>query len=92
MKRTLKYKGFIGNVNGPEKDGSMGGKLLNVNDAYVTYVGENYEEMVKDFYNAVDDYIEYKNEKNKESLSSRNHSSNVLKLAKNVKSSSPKVA
>jgi len=63
MKNTIEYKGFIGTVGVSEEDGSFGGHLL-VKDSHVIFSGRNYKEMIEDFHDCVDFYIEDKKLKN----------------------------
>ena len=57
MSNTMEYKGYIGSVEFSESDGIFFGKVLGIR-AVVSYEGENARELVDDFHNAVDDYLE----------------------------------
>lgn len=56
MKNTIKYKDYIGSVEFSEEDGVFFGKVQGIN-ALVSYEGRNAEELLKDFHDAVDDYL-----------------------------------
>lgn len=52
----LKYKKFVAIVLFNESDQSYFGRFYNIKD-YVTFEAENLSEMIKEFKNAVDDYL-----------------------------------
>ena len=53
----LNYKGYIGSVEFSEEDNLFCGKVLGVK-ALISYEGSTAEELLSDFHNAVDDYLE----------------------------------
>lgn len=57
MSNTMEYKGYIGSVEFSEGDALFFGKVLGVR-ALISYDGETAHELVEDFHNAVDDYLE----------------------------------
>ncbi len=56
MSNTMEYKGYLGSVEFSEEDTLFFGKVLGVR-ALISYEGENAQELVEDFHNAVDDYL-----------------------------------
>ncbi len=57
MKNTLEYKGYVGSIEFSEEDRIFFGKVLGIK-ALVSYEGKTAQELVGDFHNAVDDYLE----------------------------------
>ena len=57
MNNTMEYKGYLGSVEFSEEDTLFFGKVLGVR-ALISYEGESARELVEDFHNAVDDYLE----------------------------------
>lgn len=56
MNNIMEYKGYIGNIEFSEKDEIFYGKVQGIR-SLISYEGENEEDLVKDFHNAVDDYL-----------------------------------
>ena len=56
MKNTMEYKGYIGNVEFSEEDEVFFGKVLDIR-SLVSYEGVTEEDLIKDFHDAVDDYL-----------------------------------
>lgn len=56
MNNTMKYKGYIGSVEFSEEDQLLYGKVLGIR-SLIQYDGESGAELIKDFHNAVDDYL-----------------------------------
>ena len=57
MSSTMEYKGYIGSVEFSEEDGVFFGKAMGIR-ALLSYEGENAHDLVEDFHNAVDNYLE----------------------------------
>ena len=57
MKNTMEYKGYIGSVEFSEADGMFFGKVMGIR-SLISYEGTNAKELVDDFHEAVDDYLE----------------------------------
>lgn len=57
MKDTLTYKGFIGSVHFNSEDMVFHGKLEGIEDL-ITFEGNNVEDLVKAFQEAVEDYFD----------------------------------
>ncbi len=57
MNNTIEYKGYIGTVELSEADALFYGKVTGIN-ALISYKGQNAKELIEDFHNAVDDYLE----------------------------------
>lgn len=57
MKDTLTYRGFIGSVHFSAEDKAFHGKIEGINDL-VTFEGGSVDDLIKAFYEAVDDYLE----------------------------------
>lgn len=57
MRNTMEYKGFVGTVEFSKEDNIFFGQVVGIK-ALVSYEGTNDEELVADFQDAVDDYLE----------------------------------
>lgn len=57
MKNTLEYKGYIGSVEFSEEDGVFFGKVMGIR-ALLSYEGTTAQELVTDFHEVVDEYLE----------------------------------
>ena len=57
MKNTMEYKGYVGSVEFSEEDSVFFGKVLGIR-SLISYEGTNASELVGDFHQAVDDYLE----------------------------------
>lgn len=57
MNNTIQYKGYIGNVEFSEDDGFFYGKVMGIR-SLISYKGENAKELLDDFHDAIDDYLE----------------------------------
>ena len=57
MKNVMDYKGYFGSVNFSEEDMVFHGKLEFIRDL-VTYEADDAKGIVKEFHEAVDDYLE----------------------------------
>ena len=57
MDNLLYYKGYIGSLEFSEADLVFHGKVQGIR-SLISYEGENAKELVKDFHDAVDDYLE----------------------------------
>ncbi len=56
MKNTMEYKGYVGNVEFSEEDEVFYGKVIGIR-SLVSYEGATAKELIKDFHDAVDDYL-----------------------------------
>lgn len=56
MKNTMEYKGYVGNVEFSEEDEVFFGKVIGIR-SLISYEGETAKELIKDFHDAVDDYL-----------------------------------
>lgn len=56
MKNTMEYKGYIGSVEFSEEDGIFFGKVLGIRPL-ISYEGTNAQELVNDFHQGVDEYL-----------------------------------
>lgn len=65
MSNTLTYKNYIGTVNFSEEDGVFFGKVIGITDS-ISFEGDSVDSLVEDFHNAVDEYLEFCAENNKE--------------------------
>jgi len=54
----LHYKEYIGNVFFSEEDGVFHGKVIGLSDS-ISFEGESVKELIEDFHNAVDEYLEF---------------------------------
>lgn len=57
MKNTMEYKGYIGSVEFSEEDEVFFGKVLGIR-ALISYEGTSAKELIADFHDAVDTYLE----------------------------------
>ena len=57
MNTTIKYKDYVGSVEFSEDDAIFYGKVLGIR-ALISYEGSTAHELVEDFHNAVDEYLE----------------------------------
>ena len=56
MNNTLEYRGYVGSVEFSEADGVFFGKVQGIR-SLISYEGETAKELVRDFHEAVDDYL-----------------------------------
>ena len=56
MKNSLSYKGFFGSVEFSDEDDVFYGRIIGINDR-ITYEGDSVQSLRKDFYAAVDEYL-----------------------------------
>ena len=56
INNTMEYKGYVGSVEFSENDGVFFGKVQGIR-SLISYEGSNASELVKDFHDAVDDYL-----------------------------------
>ena len=57
MNNTIQYKGYIGSIEFSEEDRLFYGKVMGIR-SLISYEGESAAELLDDFHNAVDDYLE----------------------------------
>ncbi len=57
MNNIIEYKNYVGSVEFSEKDCVFFGKVLGIH-SLVSYEGTNAKELIEDFHNAVDTYLE----------------------------------
>ncbi len=65
MSNTLTYKNYIGTVNFSEEDGVFFGKVIGITDS-ISFEGDSVNSLIEDFHSAVDEYLEFCAENNKE--------------------------
>ena len=65
MNNTLTYKNYIGTVNFSEDDGVFFGKVVGITDS-ISFEGDSVESLTEDFHNAVDEYLDFCKENDKE--------------------------
>jgi len=56
VKNTMEYKGYVGNVEFSEEDEVFFGKVIGIR-SLVSYEGATAKELIKDFHDAVDEYL-----------------------------------
>ena len=56
MNNTMEYKGYVGSVEFSEADGVFFGKVQGIR-SLISYEGENAKALIRDFHEAVDDYL-----------------------------------
>ena len=64
MNNTIEYKGYVGSVEFSEEDGIFYGKVMGIR-SLISYEGENAHDLLSDFHNAIDDYLEMCQAENK---------------------------
>ena len=57
MNNTIEYKGYIGSVEFSEEDNLFFGKVMGIR-YLISYEGENSTDLITDFHNAIEDYLE----------------------------------
>ena len=57
MNNTIEYKGYIGSVEFSQEDRIFFGKVMGIR-SLISYEGETATELLTDFHNAIDDYLE----------------------------------
>ena len=57
MKNTITYKGYIGSVEFSQEDRTFFGKVQGIR-SLISYEGTTTEELMKDFIESVDEYLE----------------------------------
>ena len=57
MKNTIEYKGYVGSVEFSESDEVFFGQVQGIR-SLISYEGTNAKELIKDFHEAVDSYLE----------------------------------
>ncbi len=65
MSNTLTYKNYIGTVNFSEEDGVFFGKVIGITDS-ISFEGDSVNSLIEDFHSAVDEYLEFCAENDKE--------------------------
>ncbi len=65
MKNVLNYKNYIGTVEFSEEDKVFFGKVIGITDS-ISFEGDTVDNLIEDFHNAVDDYLEFCAENGKE--------------------------
>jgi predicted HicB family RNase H-like nuclease len=58
MKNILQHKGYTGNVQFDQDDMTFCGRIMGMKKAHIAYEGKTVDDLVKDFRNAVDDYLD----------------------------------
>lgn len=65
MKNILNYKGYIGTVNFSEEDKVFFGKVIGITDS-ISFEGDTVENLIEDFHSAVDEYLAFCSENQKQ--------------------------
>jgi predicted HicB family RNase H-like nuclease len=58
MKNILQHKGYTGNVQFDQDDMLFYGRVMGMKKAHIAYEGKTVDDLVKDFQNGVDDYLD----------------------------------
>lgn len=56
MSNTMEYKGYVGSVEFSQEDSILFGKVMGIR-ALISYEGQTVQELVNDFHDAVDAYL-----------------------------------
>jgi len=60
----LEYKGYFGGIEYSKADNCLHGKVIGLDKGtWITYEGDTASELYEDFKGAIDDYLEYCNER-----------------------------
>ena len=65
MKNVLNYRNYIGTVEFSEEDKVLFGKVTGITDS-ISFEGDTVESLIEDFHAAVDEYLEFCRENQKE--------------------------
>jgi len=57
MRGTIYYKSYTGSVGYSEEDGLFYGRVIGIR-SLISYEGASEQELIRDFHEAVDDYLE----------------------------------
>lgn len=57
MSNVLQYKGYVGSIEFSERDAVFYGKVQGI-QTLISYEGKTGKELIEDFHNAVDDYMD----------------------------------
>jgi len=58
MKNVLQHKGYTGNVQFDQDDMLFYGRVMGMKKAHIAYEGKTVDDLVKDFRDGVDDYLD----------------------------------
>ena len=58
MKNCVMHKGYTGSVEFSQEDEVFHGKVIGIK-AFISFEGDNVKSLIKDFENAVDEYLEF---------------------------------
>ncbi|MCL2153508.1 MAG: type II toxin-antitoxin system HicB family antitoxin [Oscillospiraceae bacterium] len=61
-RNTLHYRGYVGDIEFSEEDAVFHGKVFGVK-SLISFEGDSVKTITEDFHNAVDEYLEYCEEK-----------------------------
>ena len=56
MDNTITYRGYVGSIEISEEDDVIFGKVLGISDL-ISYEGTSCSDLIRDFHEAVDDYL-----------------------------------
>ncbi len=65
MSNYLHYKDYTGSIELAEDDAIFHGRVIGIKDM-ISFEGDSVETIVEDFHNAVDEYLDFCNEKGKQ--------------------------
>lgn len=57
MKNTIEYKGYVGSIEFSQEDSLFFGKVMGIR-SLISYEGTNAQELVTDFHDSIDSYLE----------------------------------
>ncbi|MEI8173939.1 MAG: type II toxin-antitoxin system HicB family antitoxin [Deltaproteobacteria bacterium] len=66
MKNILQHKGYTGNVQFDQDDMLFYGRVMGMKKAHIAYEGKTVDDLVKDFQDGVDDYLDMCTEEGRE--------------------------
>ena len=65
MSNYLHYKDYTGSIELAEDDAIFHGRVIGIKDM-ISFEGDSVETIIEDFHNAVDEYLDFCNEKGKQ--------------------------
>lgn len=86
MKNILQHKGYAGNVQFDPDGMIFYGRVMGMKKAHIAYEGRSVDDLVKDFRDAIDDYLEICAPKKRLSLKSPSRARLIFALIPNFTS------
>ncbi len=81
MNPTMTYKGYTGTIEFSKADKILFGRVLGLRHVFISYEGESFDGLEKDFHNGIDHYLELCKEDGKTPQKPRKRRVNKAKSA-----------